>query len=501
MKAKLPTVKIKFTTLSEYFGEVGTFDGFDEELFESIRWRDAYISFEHRFPYGLLAGRPQRADRVAEDAVLRTERICSIAEQNAGQGTQGVRKELINLTEDIWRLVLIGQHHDAWVCAPIIFGIWKHGYKSYAELTYASSEEALRLCEQVLETVGIVNKSVPTSELVLVNVCGFEREEIVPFEFELPKGIVSKPVLALKVGNKFAPLPAVCEVLSRHIDGSAKGIKGWVLTKIPSLGYRRISVVDASSNLKVLPMPKAKTVKFNNAVMLENRFVRIVVGRNGLIEAFTPDGKPLLRAPLGILSRFENGDQTAVVESVEISSDGPIPEAEAKYRIGKSQFEMKVRLSPVSPIVRLNLDFNFGKRTVVGVGEPVQKGHIPWLLSNTNSAFCLYCRERKEQVDWETEKRGKGETGKEKWKNGETKKRKSVGRSPSHQAFRLILSSIRCPIVSVRSKNNVLTTITHSDQTNHCLLSLRSCTIFRLPLLLLRFYVTNFISFMTICRW
>lgn len=38
---------------------------------------------------------------------------------------------------------------------------------------------------------------------------------------------------------------------------------------------------------------------------------------------------------------------------------------------------MKVRLSPVSPIVRLTLDFNFGERTVVGVGEPVPKGPNP----------------------------------------------------------------------------------------------------------------------------
>ncbi|MFN3420991.1 MAG: hypothetical protein ACK40X_04610, partial [Armatimonadota bacterium] len=83
LKAKLPAVKVRFVTLSEYFAEVGTFDGFFDELFESIKWRDAYIGFEHRFPYGLLAGRPQQADRDAEDAALRTERICALAEQSA----------------------------------------------------------------------------------------------------------------------------------------------------------------------------------------------------------------------------------------------------------------------------------------------------------------------------------------------------------------------------------------------------------------------------------
>lgn len=378
VRAKLPAVKVRFTTLSEYFSEVGTFDGFDEELLESIRWRDAYIGFEHRFPYGLLAGRPQRADRIAEDAALRTERICAMVEQNAERKVRRAKKaKLLNLVEDIWRLILIGQHHDAWVCAPVVFGIWKHGYKSYADLTYASSEEALRLCEQVLKTVGIVDKSVPTSELVLVNVCGFEREEIVPFEIELPKGLVRQPVLALKVGNKFAPLPAICEVLSRHGDGSAKVVKGWMLAKVPSVGYRRVSIVNADSSLKVPPMPRAKAIKLDNAVALENPFVRIVVGRNGLIEAFTPDGEPLLRAPLEILGRFESGDQRAVVESVETSSDGPMAEAKARCRIGELQFGMKVRLSAVSPIVRLTLDFDFGEGRVVGVGEPIPKGPNP----------------------------------------------------------------------------------------------------------------------------
>lgn len=394
MSAKIPALRVSFRTLMEHFGDVrdiltvieivGDESGKYVLSGENLIWRDAYSGFEHRFPYGLLAGRPQRADRLAEDTALRTERICAMVEWSKWQGKRGKRKaegneKLTSLLDDIWRLILIGQHHDAWVCAPVIFGIWRHGYKTYAELTYAASEEALRLCDEAIKEVGITrDKSVPTSKFVLVNVCGFGRDEVVPFKIELPKGVARQPVLALKVGKKFEPLPTICEVLSRHGDGSAKIVKGWLFAKkVPSVGYFRISVFDENAKLKPLPMPKAKARKVEEFVVLENSFVRIVVGRNGLLETFAPDGKPLLSAPAEILGRFEDGDQKAVVESVEILSDGPMAGAKARCRIGKLKFEMQVWLSPVSPIVKLALDFDFGERTVVGVGEPIPKGSDP----------------------------------------------------------------------------------------------------------------------------
>ena len=85
------------------------------------------------------------------------------------------------MLDDIWRLILIGQHHDAWVCAPVIFGIWAHGFKTYAELTLAASEEARKLCEAALKSIGIERNGAPkSSEFIVLNVCGFERSEVLP---------------------------------------------------------------------------------------------------------------------------------------------------------------------------------------------------------------------------------------------------------------------------------------------------------------------------------
>ena len=368
LKARMPSVKVTFVTLSEYFDIAGK---------PTKVWRDAFAHFEHRFPYGLLAGRPQRADRLAEDEALKVERICAIASWGRKLGTQE-RQKLSEMLDDIWRLILIGQHHDAWVCAPVIFGIWAYGFKTYSDLTLAASEEARKFCEAVLRDVGVERDGAPKSpEFILLNVCGFWRSEVLPYELELPKGLVRNPTLARKVRGKVEPIPATCEVVERHADGSAKRVKGWLLAQVPPIGYIRFTVVERSGKAKALNLPEAKVTKVGESVALENQFVRLLVGKDGLLEAFFPDGRKLTSKPIKIVGRFESGDATAKVESVEGFRDGPIAVARAKCRIAGVPFEMQVFLSPTSPIVRISLDFDFGEKTVVGVGEPIPKGPNP----------------------------------------------------------------------------------------------------------------------------
>ncbi len=368
LKAKIPSVKATFVTLNEYFDIIGK---------PTKVWHDAFANFEHRFPYGLLAGRPQRADRLAEDEALKVERICAIATWGRKLRTQE-RQKLSEMLDDIWRLILIGQHHDAWVCAPVIFGIWAHGFKTYAELTLAASGEARKLCEAVLRNVGVERNGAPkSSEFILLNVCGFRRSEVLPYELELPKGLIRNPTLARKVRGKVEPIPATCEVVERHADGSAKRVKGWLLAQVPPTGYIRLAVVERSKTLKAPKLPEAKVAKVDKGVALENRFVRVLVGKGGLLEAFFPDGRKLTSEPMRIVGRFETGDAVAKVESVEGFQDGPIAVAKAKCRIAHVPFEMRVSLSPTSPIVRISLDFDFGEKTVVGVGEPIPEGPSP----------------------------------------------------------------------------------------------------------------------------
>jgi hypothetical protein len=368
LKARMPSVKVTFVTLSEYFDIAGK---------PTKVWRDAFADFEHRFPYGLLAGRPQRADRLAEDEALKVERICAIATRGSKSAVRE-RQKPSEMLDDIWRLILIGQHHDAWVCAPVIFGIWAHGFKTYAELTSAASEEARKLCEAVLRRIGVgLNSEPKSSEFILLNVCGFRRSEVLPFEFELPKGLVRNPMLVRKVGNKVEPIPSTCEVVERHDDGSAKRVKGWLFAQVPPMGYIRLAVVERGKTAKAQKLPEVKVTKVGESVALENQFVRILVGKDGLLEVFFPDGRKLTSKPMEIVGRFEVGDAVAKVESVESFRDGPIAVARAKCRIADVPFEMRVSLSPISPIVRISLDFDFGSRTVVGIGEPIPKGPNP----------------------------------------------------------------------------------------------------------------------------
>ncbi|HID07662.1 MAG TPA: hypothetical protein EYP10_11020, partial [Armatimonadetes bacterium] len=231
IRMRAPSVRAKFTTLAQYFDMVGE---------PKRRWHDAYRGFEHRFPYGLLAGRPQRADRLAEDTALRTERLMALTNIIATDDL-----------DDVWRLILIGHHHDAWVCAPVIFGIWHHGFRRYAELTYAASEEARRICERMMKQI----TQAPSDEFALVNVTGIERDEIVHLRFVLPRGIARAPAIFIADG---LTMPFACKVISRYNDGSAREIDAYVRGRIPPMGYVRATVKESPPDLLHPSIPQAR---------------------------------------------------------------------------------------------------------------------------------------------------------------------------------------------------------------------------------------------------
>lgn len=59
-----------------------------------------------------------------------------------------------------------------------------------------------------------------------------------------------------------------------------------MLAQVPPIGYVRFTVVEQDEVGKVSKLPEAKVTKFGESVALENRFVRVLVGKEGLLEAF-----------------------------------------------------------------------------------------------------------------------------------------------------------------------------------------------------------------------
>jgi len=324
------------TTLGEYFDLVGK---------PQDEWADAYRGFEHRFPWGLLGGRLQRGDRLAEDAVLGAERLTAIT------GAVPWAKR-----DDAWRLLLMQEHHDGWVCAPVLFGVWR-GYDSYAAFCRAAGEEARKLCDEIRAPRADAG---PTTVIRVLNVCGHEREDFVGFHVELPPGAARDPQVFEPKGAQVA---AELTVRSTHPDGSAREVAGRFLARVPAMASRPYTLSDRKGSEQAAPTPPQPPLRVANAA-------------EGLFQVYRSDGgEPLLRGPARLTGHFANGDQW------DRRSEGQAPEgagdrearAHAAGEVGGIRYECTAEPALTAPIVHLRLKLDFGEGVSVGATEDSER--------------------------------------------------------------------------------------------------------------------------------
>jgi regulator of protease activity HflC (stomatin/prohibitin superfamily) len=228
LQMNAPQIQAQVATLGEYFQRIGK---------PQETWYDAFKGFEFRFPFGLLSGEVQRADRESENLLLQTERLLAIA----GVDAQG-------LLDDAWEAHLMGEHHDGWVCAPVVFGIWKQ--PTYAQMCFAAFDEAKRLGQQLMQDAGCW---LPDAD-GKVRVRG-ERLRCRQHRLFCPQRNGIRPPDASPRRRQAAgdfrrlPIPSLHRpsktvVLSRHDDGSAREVEAVLLAQVPAMGYQRYKVVE-----------------------------------------------------------------------------------------------------------------------------------------------------------------------------------------------------------------------------------------------------------------
>jgi hypothetical protein len=331
LHAQAPAVSARVTTLRQYFAVAGE---------PKTMWADAYRGFEHRFPWGLLAGRPQRMDRLAEDVVVGTERLLAMA-----------GKRPVAELDDAWRLVLMQEHHDGWVCAPVLFGVWR-GYDSYAAMCAASAKEAIDRCAQL---TGSLTASATGREITVPNPCGHERSNVVDLEAELPAGTVHIPQI---VDSKGLPAPAAVSVTSTHPDGSAKTVVGRFIASAPSMGYARYEVTDRRAAAEA-PLPGPE--------------LSLSAGREGLFEVTRAGSEPSpISGPLRLAGHFPTGDEWDHAATQEAPAT-PGASLSTRGDIGGIPYECVAEASPTSPLVRFTLTLDFGDGADVGATEDSER--------------------------------------------------------------------------------------------------------------------------------
>ncbi|MCX7597972.1 MAG: hypothetical protein N2512_03770, partial [Armatimonadetes bacterium] len=342
-------LQARMVTPSEYVDAIGE---------PREEWWDAYAGFEHRYPWGLLGGYHLRADRAAERALLGALRL----DAATGVGLAAQR-------DDLWRLILIGHHHDAWVCGPVRgFGIWG-AYERYADLTVACENE---LCGRLARTMQSALAPVPGTEVAIFNAAGVARREVVTLAWSVPAGKVREPLLMDGAGQ---PVPAAVKVAERHPDGSAAKVEATLQADVPALGWKRYRLVEARGKCQPA-LPSVRVSHFAGGVSLENGAIGVEVGRQGL--HFYRGGQAVLRAPAHLAGHFPDGPRESVFGNV--TAEGGVGEATAvtEGTVGPVKLSLRVCLDAYSPLVQLSVECDFGQQTLVGAQHDEDPNRPCW---------------------------------------------------------------------------------------------------------------------------
>jgi hypothetical protein len=348
-----PALKGHVVTTDEYFQIMG-----DPEE----QWQDAFDGFEFRFPFGLLSGTVQHADRQSEDLLLQTERLLAIV----GADDEG-------LLNDAWEAHLMGEHHDGWVCAPSIFGIWRQ--PTYAEMCQTAFREAECCCRNLMHRSGVLLPEEPNTvvvegiEFAVLNTSAFSRSEVVSVNMLLPKGVIKQPGVALILPSANITMPAQINVLTRHEDGSAKEICVNMLAEVPTTTVRLYRVMESiASDLPEIKIVQGERLQIDNGIVC-------LQAEKGSVSVGLVNGELL---PL-ILRGYFPGDGHA---EVGICATQVIGERGSCSIFGEGQIngvplKTRFQITPNSPLVSMKLEFDFGEKTDIGAPEGLDAAGFP----------------------------------------------------------------------------------------------------------------------------
>jgi hypothetical protein len=344
-------VTCDIVTPSEYFRAAGE---------PTDTWVDAYAGFEHRYPMGLLAGDHLRADRRAEDLILALSRADAM-------GLLKTRPDLPAL----WRLLLMGHHHDVWVCAPVgAFGIWSHGYQRYVDLTMACAEEIDERAAPALRQLSALPAA--AKEMTVVSLSPMARREVTSFRWIAPQGLCRTPIV---VDDADRPVPAQLAVTSKHPDGSAREVTGSLLADVPATGWRTYALQESKG--RVQPALDAATAgMYDKDAALGNGILSVGVSPDGV--RVMGAHNPIMIQPAHLAGVFSDGPQVSHFTKITARNDGLDAVAEAEGSIGTVPISLRVTLAPYAKTATLDLTCDFGAGTIVGEGPEELPLFAPW---------------------------------------------------------------------------------------------------------------------------
>jgi len=353
---------LKFTTWEEYFNNTPSPQDTDV-------WKLTYNDFAYRFPWGLLGGKVQKRVREAENKLIEAEKIASIAYTVAN---------IPYPAEDLekgWKLLLMAQHHDAWVCAPISFGAWTSD-KSYADWVDFWTGEAMNLAEEVIKNSlrGMSSLiSCPQGELAVI-VCNTLPQDYYGFvelkDVLCPEKNFSGQIEIVDINGQI--IPAFVEILEKYPDNSIKKVNLSFIHKIPSFGYTTFFLKNKVTKDDNIPRKLVSSNINNQIITLENEFYRIQITGEGVKSIFDKElNKELLYNPINLRGFFYTSSLLGKscrsdIKEVDLIKSTPFSSVvRIKGNISSIPFSMEVTL-PSTKRIDFDITLDFGEKLLVG---------------------------------------------------------------------------------------------------------------------------------------
>lgn len=239
--------KVKMGTSKEYFKKLECKVRKNKRL---PKWvGELYLEY-HRGTYTSMA-RNKRDNRLSENIYTSAEKVSSLAMLLG----KAYPQDKLNKG---WENILLNQFHDILPGSSIkeVYEVTKEEYKEILANGKNVLNEAM---STVVSNIGLDKKSV-----VVFNTLSFERNDVA--SFVVPEGI-NNPGLVDENGN---------EIVCQRIEDN-KAV--FFAEKVPALGYKSYTVVEASSNSENAGLVLSKDGA-------ENKFFKLIFDEQGQIKSF-----------------------------------------------------------------------------------------------------------------------------------------------------------------------------------------------------------------------
>lgn len=349
---------IQYTLWTNYFSTIA-----DPKL--ATDWKLSQEDIQVSLVWGAqVLQRIAQEVRRAEDKLVATEKLVSLAAVNAGFAWPGIALDLA------WENLLLAQHHDCWI-VPYN----GHNGDTWADKVHNWTEQTTKICDSISELAkkALVLANAENTFLVF-NTTALNRQEIISIPAEL---INSSDFNSIQSGKQFLPVQ-----WSTNYQTGKKELL--VKASLPSLGFNSIKLTDQ----KPFSAKGATALQYNGLVILETDLYRITINpkKGGAITSligkeankeWIKSGSSFFNTVTG--NFYNDGGALSTAEqpaTVSIVENGPLRvKVRVSTTIAGQPVEQIISISQGEPRIDCELQIDWQKNIGIGNDYKQNKGY------------------------------------------------------------------------------------------------------------------------------